>query len=84
MIKLDLFDNKIENIDVLDKVPFKNIEELDLSYNSLKSVAIFNNIKFEKLKDLKLGGNSSLNYSGSDIKDILDKYNIKYNYDILL
>ena len=92
--KLDLFDNKITNIDNLVNAPFKeSINELDLSFNKLKSVTILI-VKtdkedvftktFSKLKDLRIEGNEYLDYSQNNIKNIYDTYKIKYTYNAIL
>ena len=84
--KLNLFDNKIENIDeVFKDPPFNNtIEELDLSFNNLKSIdALVDNKKFNKIKELNIEGNSNLDYKDKKIMELYNNYKIEYAFSTL-
>ena len=84
--KLDLFSNIIDDINILAKIPFKDkIKELDLSFNKLNNIKVLlNKENFPKLTDLKIEANDGLDYSDSSVKDLYDKYNIKYTYNSIL
>ena len=72
------------NIEVIEKVPFENIEELDLSFNKIKSAEPLLKRKFNKMKDLKIEGNENLDYTHKNIQKIYDDYNIKYTFNSIL
>ena len=49
--------NKISNIDILEKVNFKELKELYLNYNNISDIKVLENVKFEKLEKLDLSDN---------------------------
>jgi len=46
--------NKITNIDILEKVNFRELKELDLYINDFKDISVLEKVKFEKLEVLDL------------------------------
>ena len=59
---LDLFNNKISDIKILEKIKFDNLKILDLSMNYISDINCLENDNFKNLKILNLHNN--------DIKDI--------------
>ena len=54
---MNLGKNKISDINVLEKVNFKELKELDLEGNNISDISVFEKIKFEKLEVLWLEDN---------------------------
>ena len=69
--ELNLSDNRIVNIDILEKVNLNSLEKLDLSYNEIFDINVLSKIDCKKIKELNLSGNRI-----SDIK-VLAKVNFK-------
>ena len=53
-----LSQNKIDDIDCLDKCPFKELQILNLFNNQIKIINVFKNDPFKKIKELDLSFNS--------------------------
>ena len=74
LIKLDLSNNEIENIDILGSVNLP-LEHLDLSFNKISNIDIFQNENtLPKLKACFLH-NNNLNYNDEKIKNIISELN---------
>ena len=54
---LGLVENNITNIDILEKVNFKELKELYLCKNNISDIKVLEIIKFEKLEILDLNNN---------------------------
>ena len=52
MIKLDLGANKISDINILEKVDFKELKELNLNHNEISDISILRKANFEELEEL--------------------------------
>ncbi len=63
----------------MEKVKFKNLEELYLSGNQISDIKVFENTKFEKLKILNLTCNTINKNNYSSLINNLTK---KINFDI--
>ena len=69
---LYLGSNKISNINVLEKVNFKELKKLYLSYNkNIPDIKVLTKINFEKLEVLMLDSNNISNI------DFLENFNFK-------
>ena len=54
---LDLKENIISDINILEKVNFRELKKLDLSSNNISDIQVLKNIHFEKLEILFIHGN---------------------------
>ena len=83
LVKLELFDNEISDIDVFKNTPFNaTLNELDLSFNKVKSIdALIDKEKFGEMKVLKIEANDNLDYSNQKIKQLYDNYGIAYTFN---
>ena len=66
---LTLSHNKINDINVLELVPFKDLETLHLNKNRITDITVFNRIDFSKMKHLYL----SENFYNNNIIETLKK-----------
>ena len=71
--------NEITNINILEKLDFKNLREIDLSYNKISDIKILEKVRFKNLKILNLQNND---YMCENI-EIIEKI-IKNNQLILI
>ena len=85
MEELSLSKNKISNIDVLEKVNFKELKGLYLAHNNISDIKVLEKVNFKKLEKLYLNGNE---ISNLDILEIIDfrelkelQLSISYNSD---
>ena len=63
--------NKISDINILEKVDFKELKELNLSLNKISNINVLEKVDFAELKELNLSFNNI-----SD-KNVLKKVNFK-------
>jgi len=75
-----LNNNKISDINILEKVNFKELKELYLDDNNISDITVFENVKFEKLKQFKLNNNNLDNNKFSKIIDILKSKVVYFTY----
>ena len=68
---LSLSSNKIHNIDVLERVNFKELKELYLNGNEILDINVLEKVNFKRLDKLYLNGNRIFNF------DVLEKENFK-------
>ena len=54
---MNLSNNEISDINVLEKVNFKELKELYLSYNKISDISVLEKVNFKELKELDLSGN---------------------------
>ena len=52
-----MVENEIEDIEIFEKVDFKNLEYLSLNGNKIKSIEVFSKVKFLNLERLDLENN---------------------------
>ena len=51
---MHLASNNIDDIDILEKVNFKELKKIDLYGNHISNINILEKVKFEKLEELNL------------------------------
>ena len=60
--RLNLYENKISDINILEKVKFKELKKLDLSNNNISDIKVLEKVKFDKLEVLNLKANKIIRY----------------------
>lgn len=78
--ELDLSGNYINNIKVLERVKFNNLEKYNLSNNSISDIDVFEKINYKKLKKLDL---SDIYIQNITIFEKIFKFNQLENLDYL-
>ena len=73
---MNLNNNKILNINILEKVKFDNLKELYLNDNKISDVKVLEKVKFKNLKQLDLNNNQ---ISDKNKLEILKKLNLDNN-----
>ena len=85
MKELYLDDNKISDINVLDKVNFEELKTLKLYGNEISDIDVFENSNFPELKNLNLARNKISNIDSlgkSEFKTELKELFLNHNPDI--
>ena len=74
--KLNLSDNRIPNINILEKVDFKELKELYISSNGISDINVLEKVDFKELKVLYLKNHKILFYKGN--KSIINNLKLKF------
>ena len=79
---INLGENKIFDINILEKVKFKELKVLYLYSNNITDIKVLENVKYEKLEILSLGNNiiSDINILEKVKLKELKKLDLSYNY----
>ena len=69
--------NKIDSIQVLERVPFVNIKRINFMQNCFVKITVLGNLKFNKIKSISLQGGSVYIY---DEDNRIAKERFKWRY----
>ena len=72
MKKLNLSDNKISDINVLEKAKFEKLEILELNNNIISDIDVFKRINIEKMIKLDLSSNKIDEYKYDSLIQYLE------------
>ena len=69
----------LSDINILEKVNFKELKELDLSWNNISNIEVLEKVKFEKLEKLLLFGN---NIDEIRFAPLIENLNSRFEVDL--